>query len=53
MTEGLEQLHTEVFRSDALDDVLRRGDRFFRIMPAVAGAPDTEYEEAQFREDAS
>ena len=46
MTDCLEQLHTEVFRSSVLYDVVRRSDCFFEMMPAVARAPDTEDEEA-------
>lgn len=35
VTPGLEQLHTEVFRSSSLEEVMLRGDRFFAIMPMV------------------
>jgi hypothetical protein len=35
MTDGLEQLHTEVFRGPTLDQVLDHGDRFFSVMPIV------------------
>ena len=32
-TDGCEQLHTEVFRAGSLDDVARRADTFFSVMP--------------------
>ena len=35
ITTGLEQLHTEVFRTESLDEVGNRGDQFFRLMPPV------------------
>lgn len=35
MTDGLERLHTEVFRGQSLDKVVERGDRFFSMMPSV------------------
>lgn len=39
MTVGLEQLHTEVFRTDSLEVILTRGDRFFGVMPRVPSIP--------------
>lgn len=33
LTDGRERLHTEVFRSVALEEVLRRADAFFAVMP--------------------
>lgn len=35
VTSGCEQLHTEVFRTSVLADVIRRADSFFSVMPAV------------------
>ena len=35
ITEGTEQLHTEVFRTTSLEDLAERGERFFSVMPAV------------------
>jgi hypothetical protein len=40
MTDGVEQLHTEVFRSPSLDEVLARGERFFEVMPSVGVVPE-------------
>lgn len=31
-----EQLHTEVFRTDSIDDVIARCDQFFSFMPSLA-----------------
>lgn len=45
VTDGFEQLHTEVFRATSLADVRRRGDTFFNIMPrlaAVEGQSDSD-----------
>ncbi len=36
VTQGLEQLHTEVFRASSLDAVANLGDSFFALMPAVS-----------------
>jgi len=47
MTNGLEQLHTEVFRGPSLDDVLNRGDRFFAVMPAVGEVTEETDEESE------
>ncbi|MEW6684568.1 MAG: hypothetical protein AB1451_16875 [Nitrospirota bacterium] len=47
MTNGLEQLHTEVFRGPSLDDVLSRGDRFFAVMPAVGEVTEETDEESE------
>lgn len=33
VTPGCEQVHTEVFRTDSLDDVAKRCERFFELMP--------------------
>lgn len=35
MTNGLEQLLTEVFRGSSLEEMARRGDGFFAVMPPV------------------
>ena len=35
VTATCEQVHTEVFRTESLDDVKARCDAFFDIMPAV------------------
>jgi hypothetical protein len=35
LTPGVAQLHTEVFRVDSLEEILLRGDGFFKMMPAV------------------
>lgn len=35
VTNACEQLHTEVFRTKGLPEVIRRGDPFFAVMPAV------------------
>lgn len=40
MTDGLERLHTEVFRGPSLDAVLARGERFFSLMPTVGVMPE-------------
>lgn len=46
MTTGLEQLHTEVFRTASLEETVSRGDRFFSLMPPVSGVPDADDEDA-------
>ena len=33
VTDGCERLHTEVFRSEAIEKVIDRADRFFALMP--------------------
>jgi hypothetical protein len=33
ITNGYEQLHTEVFRTTSISEALERGDRFFALMP--------------------
>jgi len=35
ITRDCEKLHTEVFRTDAIQGVLERADRFFEIMPSL------------------
>jgi len=35
VTVGCEQLHTEVFRTGSLDEVVARCERFFAVMPAA------------------
>ncbi len=43
ITEGLEQLHTEVYRADDLKDVLSRAQGFFDLMPVLGiGGEDEE-----------
>ena len=46
ITHGLEQLHTEVFRTSSLEEVMQKADRFFAIMPAVIQEIDGEYASA-------
>jgi hypothetical protein len=36
---GCERLHTEVFRTTSLDEIVARCERFFAIMPPVSGLP--------------
>lgn len=36
-TQDCEQIHTEVFRSDAIEQVVERADKFFELMPTVSG----------------
>ncbi len=36
VTDGLEQLHTEVFRAGSVEHVIVSADRFFAVMPMVA-----------------
>jgi hypothetical protein len=43
-TDGCERLHTEVFRSAALEEVVPRADAFFAVMPKPV-ARETEAEE--------
>ena len=33
VTHGCERIHTEVFRSDAIEEVVYRADKFFELMP--------------------
>jgi hypothetical protein len=40
VTNSLEQLHTEVFRTKSIDEVSARGDQFFSIMPGVIRSED-------------
>jgi hypothetical protein len=42
VTAGCERLHTEVFRTTSLADVVRRADEFFAIMPKVGHETDEE-----------
>ncbi|MEO1697822.1 MAG: hypothetical protein AAFU73_11045 [Planctomycetota bacterium] len=35
ISQGYEQLHTEVFRCADLDEVAARGDAFFELMPTI------------------
>jgi len=35
VTDGSERLHTEVFRTDTIDNVLSRCDGFFNLMPKI------------------
>lgn len=37
---GLEQLHTEIFRANSLEDLIKRANAFFSLMPTVAIATD-------------
>jgi len=38
LAAGLERIHTEVFRTDALGQLVARGDQFFGLMPELGGA---------------
>ena len=40
LTIGYEQLHTEVFRSTSIADVVIRGDGFFKVMPNISNEAD-------------
>ena len=42
VTNGCEQLHTEVFRTDSSDDVVAKCDQFFGFMPKVMEEEDEE-----------
>ncbi len=37
VTQECEQLHTEVFRTNSIDDVIAKCDNFFKIMPELIG----------------
>jgi hypothetical protein len=52
MTTGLEQLHTEVFRSPSLDEVVERGDRFFSVMPSVRIVSEADDEQVPTEQEA-
>ena len=39
VTQGCEQLHTEVFRAISIADVVNRADSFFALMPAINQQP--------------
>ncbi|MCK6535961.1 MAG: hypothetical protein L6Q84_23575 [Polyangiaceae bacterium] len=45
-TAGCEQLHTEVFRSASLDDVAKRADGFFAVMPSLGNVATDDTGEA-------
>lgn len=45
VTDGLEQLHTEVFRASSIDEVIDRGTRFFSVMPPIQPVADVYSEE--------
>ncbi|MGC1275258.1 MAG: GIY-YIG nuclease family protein [Planctomycetaceae bacterium] len=47
LTSGTEQLHTEVFRTASLEQVMEKGDRFFSIMPPVVptASPESDDDE--------
>jgi hypothetical protein len=47
LTASAEQLHTEVFRTASLQQVMETGDRFFSIMPPVAPIAPTESEDEE------
>lgn len=42
VTQDCEQLHTEVFRTEDIEEVIRRADQFFRLMPNVPDSAKTE-----------
>lgn len=46
LTSGIEQLHTEVFRTKTFDEVLDRGERFFNLMPPVRDIGEANDDEA-------
>jgi hypothetical protein len=46
LTAGIEQLHTEVFRTESLDEMRDRGDRFFGMMPPVRLVAEADDDEA-------
>jgi hypothetical protein len=35
MTDQLEQLYTEVFRTNSLEETIKRGEKFFSVMPKI------------------
>jgi hypothetical protein len=37
VTDGCERLHTEVFRTDSIDTVIGKCDKFFGLMPKLSG----------------
>lgn len=37
ITRNLEQIHTEVFLTTCIDDIVARADRFFQLMPGAEG----------------
>jgi hypothetical protein len=41
-TSASEQLHTEVFRTTAIEDITIRADAFFAVMPDLTAAPDSD-----------
>jgi hypothetical protein len=43
-TDGCEKLHTEVFRTTALDKVATRADTFFSVMPSLLAEVDDDSE---------
>jgi hypothetical protein len=46
MTIEAEKLHTEVFRAKSLESIGERGDRFFSLMPSLAGESEVVDEDA-------
>jgi len=36
ITQGCEQLHTEVFRTDNIEEIIGQAERFFDLMPDIA-----------------
>ena len=46
VTTGTEQLHTEVFRTVSIEDITRRADAFFSVMPSLT-SPNGENEGEQ------
>ncbi len=38
VTQGCEQIHTEVFRYDSIEEIARRCDQFFSLMPSPENA---------------
>jgi hypothetical protein len=50
VTDGCEQLHTEVFRAASLAEVSARADEFFSVMPQLVTAPAEEAEESSENE---
>ena len=40
VTDGCNQLHTEVFRTASIESVVQRCDQFFSLMPKLQGRMD-------------
>jgi hypothetical protein len=51
VTVGTEQLHTEVFRSDSLQIVIDRAEKFFSLMPIATDPSEAESEDYALTDD--